>query len=448
VISSLGARFGVEHPDSSVAVVPGARSTEDPNGKADLKAASGELEGVGGVARSSTADLERDRKAPPSSMKPGKSETTAGRPYIGGQAVLEGVMMRAPKSFAVVVRRRDGSLRVRERRMDESAGGIFRWPLIRGVVSLVESLRLGSEALRFSADEFERDLALEGVTSRALGLLGALGLSLAFAVTKGDDIQPASAPSARSGTGMGAWIMIALAVVVFVALPQAAAAGLSRLFGLGLEVQGPAFQAITGAFKLVIVISYLLAIRRMQDIRTVFQYHGAEHKTISTYEAREPLTVQSARGKTTLHPRCGTTFLVMVAFVSILVFSAIGAALPHIQTGSRLADNLVFFGEKLPFLPVIIAITFEIQRVFARTCTTGPLRLLLWPGFLVQRITTAEPTDEQLEVALASLRVTLFRQEGEDECADAGADDVIFPGYESLVAADRLRAVVPAVVRS
>jgi uncharacterized protein YqhQ len=232
--------------------------------------------------------------------------------------------------------------------------------------------------------------------------------------------------------------MLAVAITFFVALPQAASAGLNRLLGLGLEVQSPPFQAITGAFKLTIVVGYLLAIRRVPDIRRVFQYHGAEHKTISTYEANQALTVENARAKTTMHPRCGTTFLVMVALVSILVFTAIGWALPRIHTGSALLDNVTFFLEKLPFLPVIAAVTFEIQRLFARYCTTGPLRALLWPGFLVQKITTAEPEDAQLEVALASLRVTLFRQE-KGQTYEVN-DDVSFPSYEALSGAERLRA--------
>ena len=147
--------------------------------------------------------------------------------------------------------------------------------------------------------------------------------------------------------------------LALIALPQGAAAGMNRLLHLGLDVQAPAFQAITGAFKLTIVVGYLLAIRRVPDIRRVFQYHGAEHKTISTYEAGEALTVANARAKTTLHPRCGTTFLVMVALVSILIFTGIGAFLPRIHTGSALADNVVFFLEKLPFLPAIAGLTFE-----------------------------------------------------------------------------------------
>lgn len=363
------------------------------------------------------------------------------RPYIGGQAVLEGVMMRAPTSFAVVVRRRDGSLQVRERGMQDSRRGVARWPFVRGVASLVESLRLGSEALRFSAEQMEKDWLAEEAASRTppagVGILGAFGLSL-FAMVTGVDGEPAQ--STGTGTGgrrLGTWIMLLVAITFFVALPQGSAAGINRLFHLGLEVQSPAFQAITGAFKLAIVVGYLLAIRRLPDIRRVFQYHGAEHKTISTYEAREALTVANARAKTTLHPRCGTTFLVMVALVSILVFTAIGALLPRIHTGSALLDNLAFFVEKLPFLPFIAAVTFEIQRLFARYFTQGPLRVVLWPGFLVQKITTAEPDDAQLEVALASLRVTLFRQE-EGQTSEMN-DDVVFASYGELLAAPRLR---------
>jgi uncharacterized protein YqhQ len=210
----------------------------------------------------------------------------------------------------------------------------------------------------------------------------------------------------------------------------------NRALHLGYEVQSAPFQALTGAFKLIVVVGYLLAIRRVPDIRRVFQYHGAEHKTISTYEAGEALTVENARRKTTLHARCGTTFLVMVALVSILVFTAVGAALPRIHTGSALLDNVAFFFEKLPFLPFIAGFTFEIQRVFARYCTTGPLRALLWPGFLVQKITTAQPDDDQLEVALASLRVTLFRQEGHH--AGRGATNVAFATYADLLSAEKL----------
>jgi len=361
----------------------------------------------------------------------------AARPYIGGQAVLEGVMMRAPRSFAVVVRRSDGSLRVRERAMEETARGVARWPLVRGVASVVESLRLGSEALRFSVEQMTEDLAKADAAKRpriGVGAFGAFGLSL-FAMATGDGAQTRQD---SSGDRAGTWLMLAMAIAFFVAIPQAAAAGVTRLFGLALEVQSAPFQAITGVFKIAVVVGYLLAIRRIPDILRVFQYHGAEHKTISTYESGETLTVDAARARTTLHPRCGTTFLVMVVLVSIVAFTAMGAFLPRIHTGSLLLDNGIFFLEKLPFLPLIAAVTFELQRVLARYCTTGPLRALLWPGFVVQKITTAEPDDSQLEVALASLTVTLFRQEHGH--ADASGEDVTFESYGALVAAGRLRA--------
>ena len=361
--------------------------------------------------------------------------------------------MRAPTSFAVAVRRRDGSILVRERQMRSERTTLGRIPFVRGVTSLVESLRLGSEALRFSAEQLERDLIAEE-QSRAgaavavklpilpvlAGLLGqvvrGLGLALFAMATSDGATQPADADAKNKRGPMS--IMLVVAVAFLIALPQGAAAGVNRLLHLGLDVQAPAFQAITGAFKLTIVVGYLLLIRRIPDIRRVFQYHGAEHKTISAYEAREALTVENARAKTTLHPRCGTTFLVMVALVSILIFTAIGAFLPRIHTGSVLADNLVFFLEKLPFLPAIAGLTFELQRVFARYCTTGPLRALLWPGFLVQKITTIEPDDAQLEIALASLRATLFREEGRE--AEQIAGDVAFPSYAALAAAESLRA--------
>jgi uncharacterized protein YqhQ len=386
-------------------------------------------------------------------------------------------MMRSPTSFAVVVRRRDGSLHVRERGMSDTRNGVAKLPLARGVASLVESLKLGSESLRFSGELMERDIEAEEVAAAAAPGLTATtpkpttskptkgagpGSSVVrtlqaiayttFLLTAADadmrsggtDAEPASgaAPREEKKASKGPMVFMLLMMIGFmIALPQAAAAGVNKLLRLNLDVQSPGFQALTGAFKLTIVVSYLFVVRRVfPDIRRVFQYHGAEHKTISTYEAGEPLTVANARAKTTLHPRCGTTFLVMVALVSILVFTAVGGFLPKISTGKVVLDNGLFFLEKLPFLPLIAAVTFEIQRVFAKYCTTGPLRALLWPGFLVQKITTIEPDDDQLEVALASLRVTLFREEGIEKSV-ANPADVRYATFDSLMKSGRLRRV-------
>ncbi len=361
--------------------------------------------------------------------------------------------MRAPTSFAVVVRRKDGTLLVRERGMQDERTGFRKWPLVRGIASLVESLRLGSEALRFSSDLYIEDIEAEearekrggsgktgaGAAVSLFALRAVQALTLFFLAA--DAGEGAATPSEKTSEKKGGagFLMLLIVIGFFIALPQLASAGVNRVLHLGLEVQSPKFQLLTGVFKLTIVVSYLLLIRRVGDIRRVFQFHGAEHKTISTYEAGEPLVLENARPKTTLHPRCGTTFLVMIALVSIVVFTAVGGILPRIHTGSSVLDNVIFFLEKLPFLPFIAAITFEIQRVFARYCTTGPLRALLWPGFLVQKITTIEPDDSQLEVALAALRATLFREAAPSPAADREPVDVAFPSYDALAAAASLR---------
>jgi uncharacterized protein YqhQ len=362
--------------------------------------------------------------------------TNAARPYIGGQAVIEGVMMRSPASLSIVCRRKSGELVVREKPMPRPTGtGVRSWPLVRGVMTLVESLKLGSQALRFSAELYEQDLDAEEAAEKAKGdkkpgVMSTLALTTVALLTQEPDAPPPPPldEPKKSGSSLG-WLPLLFAIFLFVALPQAGAEGLNRAFKLGLEVTSPGYQALTGTAKLFIVVGYLLLIRQMADIRRVFQYHGAEHKSISTYEAEEALTVENARKKTTMHPRCGTTFLVMVAMVSILVFSVMGAFLPKVP-GGRLAESVGFFLMKLPFLPVVAAITYEIQRVFARYCTTGPLRLVLYPGFLVQKITTAEPDDAQLEVALGSLRAALWREAATEAPV---SPDRTFAGYTELL---------------
>jgi uncharacterized protein YqhQ len=358
-----------------------------------------------------------------------KETATAARPYIGGQAVIEGVMMRAPTSFAIVVRRKDGSLHVRERSITDVRSGFARLPFIRGVASLGESLRLGSEALKFSADQYERDLTAAEAATRTLSAF-TLSLLSILQIDGGGE----GGGSERKNLSFAPMMLVMMGFFVF--LPQFVAELLNRWLKLNLELQSPGFQALTGSIKLCIVIGYLAAIRQVKDIQRIFQYHGAEHKTISTYEAQEALTVANAKAKTTLHARCGTTFLVMVALVSVLVFTVLGGLLPKIELGSRPLNSFAFFLVKLPFLPIITALTFELQRIFARYCSTGPLRVVLLPGFLVQKITTMEPTDDQLEVALASLRVTLFREEGEHSDS---SEDVQFGNYEAVLAAPRLR---------
>jgi uncharacterized protein YqhQ len=351
------------------------------------------------------------------------------RPYIGGQALIEGVMMRSPHAFAAVVRRRDGSLLVREEPMRDLRRGPLSFPLVRGVVALVEALKLGSRALRFSAETYERDLEAGEKRASKPNLLSLLSLPIIALLTNEPDL-PVSTPADGKKGGAMTWLSVAFALAIFVALPQAFAQGVSSGLGLNLDVRSPRFQLITGAAKLVIVVGYMLAIRRIPEIYRVFQYHGAEHKSIYAYESGKSLVLAGARPQTTLHPRCGTTFIVMVALVSIVAFTALGPLLPDLGLG-RLGDNLLFFVMKLPFLPLIAAVTFELQRLLARVATRGPLRVLLWPGFLVQKITTIEPDDAQLEVALAALSVTAKREHA-TEAAPAG--ERAFPDFGAVVA--------------
>lgn len=330
-------------------------------------------------------------------------------------------MMRSPHSYAAVVRRRDGALVVREEEMDDPRKGWKAWPLVRGVTTLVEALKLGHASLRFSADVYEKDLEEAEAEEKAKlaakppSTLAALTMPI-IALLNSEPGEPILSPKGEPQKDdpkkkFFTFLSIVFALGLFVALPQAFAQGTSSVFKLNLEVRSVGFQVITGIAKLAIIVGYMLVIRRLPEIYRVFQYHGAEHKSIHAYEAGEELLVQNARAKTTLHPRCGTTFLVMVAMVSVVMFSAIGPFLPDFGLG-KLADNVAFFLMKLPFLPVIAAITFEIQRFLAKY-GKGPLRVLMWPGFLVQKITTIEPDDKQLEVALAALRSTLRREQAE-----------------------------------
>lgn len=352
------------------------------------------------------------------------------RPYIGGQALIEGVMMRAPHAFAAVVRRRSGELLVREEKMPDLRRGTLAWPMVRGMVALVEALRLGSRALRFSAEVYEKDLEAEEAAERAPtppSTLALLSLPVIALSTNEPELLPPT-PGEKGGKSLLTVISVVFAIGLFVALPQAFAAGTSSLMGWDLDVRSWGFQAITGAAKIAIIVGYMLAIRRMPEIYRVFQYHGAEHKAIYTYESGETLSVDNARAKTTLHPRCGTTFIVMVALVSVFVFTALGPLLPQIGLGA-LVDNVAFFLMKLPFLPLLAAITFELQRFLARRAQ-GPLRVLLWPGFLVQKITTIEPDDAQLEIALGALAVTLGREQGLVPNAQVEAS---YPTYAELL---------------
>jgi uncharacterized protein YqhQ len=307
--------------------------------------------------------------------------TDVKKPYIGGQAVLEGVMMRSPKSFVVAVRRPDGTLAVREQAWEELGGGhkTFKLPFVRGGLTLIESMWNGYSALSFSAEQAmppeEKDKSASASQSAAMAL------STVFAMA------------------------------LFVATPHLLTVGLGRLLHLPLPTTGLLFHAIDAVFKLGIFVGYLSLISRSAQVQRVFQYHGAEHKAIWAYESGGPLTPENAQRFSTQHPRCGTSFLVMVMGVSLivtaLVFSQVPQLSPHLWV-----HHVLLVLIKLPLMFPIAGITYELQRITARPDCPAFLTWLAKPGLALQKVTTREPSLDQLEVAVTALARALAREEG------------------------------------
>jgi uncharacterized protein YqhQ len=317
----------------------------------------------------------------------------APRPYVGGQAILEGVFMRAPRAVAMSVRRPSGEIvtDVQPYQPFFQRSRALRAPLLRGVFIMIDSLVLGMRALSWSAEQ----AAADDDDS-----------------TAGVPAQPPAAPrqaSLRERAALTATMLVSLAlgVLLFVAAPHLLTAGAGWLTGHELDVEGPAFHLVDGAIKLAIFFAYLALIRRSAEIRRVFAYHGAEHKTIHAYEAGLPLSIENVRCQSRLHPRCGTSFLLFVVGISILVFAAAFPLLPTLPVDNRLLASLAQVAIKLPLTLPVAAVSYEIIRLTSRFYTKPSLRWLAAPGLAMQRLTTEEPDDRQLEVAIAALNAAL-----------------------------------------
>lgn len=317
----------------------------------------------------------------------------ARKPDVGGQAVIEGVMMRSPRSFAVVCRRPDGSIVIKEEPWRPVWGGVklLRRPVFRGAVVLLESLLNGISALTFSADQQEQP-----AKTAAGGPVRSLG---ARAADDGDKTHLAT-------IGMVAMSLV-FGLALFVGAPHLAAWGLGSV--LGFDASSFIFHAVDGVIKLAILIGYMAAISLLPDVRRVFQYHGAEHKAIFTYERGLPLTVENARAQTRFHPRCGTSFLLIVVMVSVVIFSA---ALTWQLAENTAVDHLLKIAIKIPLMFPVAGLAYELIKLAGRHCDTSRFaRALSAPGMWLQKITTKEPDDSQLEIALISIRKTLWREQ-------------------------------------
>lgn len=280
-----------------------------------------------------------------------------GKPVqYGGQALIEGVMMRGPKAIAIAIRLPNGDIEVTNKDISLwSQKPFLKLPIIRGFIALIDSLILGTKALLFSAN-------------RAVG------------EEEGEDL---------SFWEMAVTILVALGagILLFVGLPTASAHFLDHYFP-GTVLQ----NILEGLIRLLVLFIYIIVISRLSDIQRVFQYHGAEHKAIYAYEAGEELNVNNTRHYSRLHPRCGTSFLLIVVIVSIFVFAFLGLEPLWWRILSRIL-----------LMPLVAGISYELLKISGRHANSGLFRWIVLPGLLLQKLTTREPDDTQIEVAIAAL---------------------------------------------
>lgn len=305
--------------------------------------------------------------------------TRHGDIHVGGQAVIEGVMMRAPKSLAIALRRPNGEILVKEDRWHSLSERwtFLKWPLVRGSLIMLESLINGMQALTFSANQ-----ALEE-EEESVG-----GWALFFTIF--------------AGLGAG--------VVLFVILPHVISGLVGRLFGVRLGVEHLLFHLIDGAVKIIIFIGYVWLISFFKEIRRIFEYHGAEHKSVFAYEAGEALTVENAKRFSTLHPRCGTAFILFVLVISIFFFSIVFPFAPSLYDVPGVMNQVIAIVMKVLFMVPIAGLAYEMIKFSSRNMDRGLVRLAVLPGLWVQKLTTREPSDDQLEVAIAALKGALQGQ--------------------------------------
>ncbi|MBT8495638.1 MAG: DUF1385 domain-containing protein [Deltaproteobacteria bacterium] len=336
-------------------------------------------------------------------------------------------MMRSPKSFAVVCRRADGSIVVKEDEWRPLWGDfkLLRAPFLRGAVVLLESLVNGISALTFSANQQMEDEKLAEEAAEA---------------DKKPKPKPKSVGAAAAGDDSNHLATIGMVLVslvfglaLFVGAPHLLAWAMGEV--LGFDTSSFTFHAVDGVIKLAILVTYMWAISLLPDVRRVFQYHGAEHKAIFTYERGLPLTVDNARKQTRFHPRCGTSFLLIVIMVSVVLFSAVFAAFfPSELTGTKILDHLIMIGIKIPLMFPIAGLSYELIKVAGKHCDTSWwARWLSAPGMWLQKITTKEPDDQQLEIALISIRKVIWRELLGDEAGPIGEGGVdTYPSIEAI----------------
>ncbi len=319
---------------------------------------------------------------------------------IGGQAVIEGVMMRSPNAFVVAVRKPDGRIRLRRDQWFSLNKKIqfLKKPFIRGILILIETMANGIVSLNYSAniamDEELREKAEKKGISK-------------------EDFEKEK--QKKQSIGLTTFLTILssfiFGILLFVLLPHGLTFLLEKTVGAQWGLQSFQFHAVDGIIKALIFISYIYVIGLFPDIRRVFQYHGAEHKSISTFEAKDELTVQNAKKYTTFHPRCGTTFIFFLLFISIVLFSIVFAFINVAPNLNPILRHLVAVFYKILLTFPIAGISYELIKLSGKYSNSWWGKIMSWPGLMLQRLTTREPDDSQLEVALSSIRTVLFLEE-------------------------------------
>ena len=309
---------------------------------------------------------------------------------VGGQAVLEGVMMRAPGMVATAVRRSDGTILVRGERFVSLAERFrtIRLPIVRGAVGLIEMLVVGIRALNLSAA-----VAMED----AGGSIPGNGSG-----HNGNGHRPKPPANGKVAVGLTVAFSLLAGVAIFFAGPLVIATSLFRI-----EQDPVLFNLSAGAIRVCLLLAYLAGISMLSEIRRLFQYHGAEHKAVFAFERGEELSTRAAMLQSRFHPRCGTSFLLVVVIGSIALFALVDSLLIHWLGGISLGIRLV---THLPLIPIVGGLSYEFLRFSAKRSETLIGRLIVAPGLWLQRITTREPDERQVEVALAALRAALNKE--------------------------------------
>ena len=317
---------------------------------------------------------------------------------IGGQALIEGIMMMGPEKCATVVRTKDGIQSKVEPRKPAKKFSVKKIPLVRGVFNFCASMKTGVSALMYSADLFAED---DGEAEQSQSKFDAW-------LEKKLSSEKAQSTLITIAVVLG----IALSVGLFIVVPSLIGSFINRWITDNELVR----NLLEGAVRIAIFLAYMFLVSRMKDMKRVFSYHGAEHKTIRCYEAKLPLTVENVRAQTRLHPRCGTSFLFVVIIVSILVFSVASVLLRPVtpEFDSAVLNALLRVALKLLLLPLVVGISYEFNRLVGRY-DNWLTHALSAPGMWLQYLTTNEPDDSMIEVGIEALTLVLPEQEGSDK---------------------------------